>query len=69
MMTHAYKVLEDFSNFEDGNEHLKQLAHKKGAQLVMSEASAAELEIEKLVEAGILRRLTDEEALKDYKGI
>jgi hypothetical protein len=67
-MTHAYKALKDFSNFDGGNEHLKQLAYNAGEQLIMSEASAAELEIEKLVKAGILQRLSDAEALRDYKG-
>jgi hypothetical protein len=67
-MTHAYRVVKTFSEFEGGNEHLKQLAYPKGEQLIMSEASASELEIEKLVEAGILVRQTDEEALRHYKG-
>jgi hypothetical protein len=68
MSTHAFKIIKDFSNFEGGNEQLRQLTGVAGHQLIMSDASATELEIEKLINAGYLMRLTDEQALREYKG-
>ena len=66
-MTYSFLALKDVKNYKSDNEHLAQLKVAKGEQILMSEESAKELEIETLVEAGYLKKLTEEEALKHYK--
>jgi hypothetical protein len=66
-MTHSYLALKDSKGIETENAQLSQLKFSKGEQILMSEGSARELEIDTLVEKGYLKKETEEEALKHYK--
>lgn len=63
-MTQAYLVLKTLDGKQDvANSAASQLVAEVDHQLIMSDESAVEIGIESLVDAGYLRRMTDEEAL------
>ena len=66
-MTYSFLALKEVKNYKSDNKQLAQLIVSKGEQILMSDASAKELEIDLLVEAGYLKKLTEAEALKHYQ--